>query len=71
MMIFMIVVTLLCALNIGVMGYVVYLFAKEVFSESRISTSQFGYLLTVDSSIFALTLSCGICQKMGTIITPH
>ena len=40
MMIFMIVVTLLCVLNIGVMGYVVYLFAKEVFSESRNSTSE-------------------------------
>lgn len=39
-MIFMIVVTLLCVLNIGVIGYVVYLFAKEVFSESRNSTSE-------------------------------
>ena len=40
MMIFMIVVTLLCTLNIGVMGYVVQPFAKEVFSESRNSTSE-------------------------------
>ena len=40
MMIFMIVVTLLCAFGIGVMGYVVYLFAKQVFSESRNSTSE-------------------------------
>ena len=40
MMVFLIGVTLLCIFGIGVMGYVVYLFAKEVFSESRNSTSE-------------------------------
>ena len=40
MMVFLIGVTLLCIFGIGVMGYVVYLFAKEVFSESRNSTSK-------------------------------
>ena len=40
MMVFLIGVTLLCIFGIGVMGYVVYLFAKEVLSESRISTSE-------------------------------
>ena len=40
MMVFLIGVTLLCIFGIGVMGYVVYLFAKEVFSESRNSTSD-------------------------------
>ena len=39
-MVFLIGVTLLCIFGIGVMGYVVYLFAKEVFSESRNSTSE-------------------------------
>lgn len=42
-MIFMIVVTLLCAFGIGVMGYLVYLLFKEVRwvnTESRNSTSE-------------------------------